>query len=181
MDPVEDEGIITRRLPYSETSYVLTWLSASHGLIRTLARGATRPKQALFGKIDLFHQGRLSWMPSRKSSLHTLKEFSVDETRRGLTRSYPALLTASYFFEIIELVVETQTPVPEIYSLYIKALDYLETKDSSTTLVERFERRLLENLGLNHPDWSIEQLRRHAYPRQPKTLARLQAELKKMA
>ena len=179
MEPVEDEGIITRRFPYSESSYILTWLTAGHGLVRTLAKGAARPKQALFGKIDLFHQGHVSWVPSRKSSLHTLRELSVENFHRNLTRSYLGLLAASYFFEIIELVAESQTPVPEMYSLYIKALDYLEIKDCTPALVERFERRLLETLGLNHPDWQIGQLRRHAYPQQPKTLEKLQAELKK--
>ncbi len=179
MEPVEDEGIIIRRSSYSETSYILTWLTAHHGLLRTLARGAARPKQGFFGKTDIFHQCHMSWVPSRKSSLHTLRELSVIEAHRGLVRAYLNLLAASYFFEVIELTVEGQTPVPEIYALAVKALEYLEKKDASAALVERFERRLMEIQGLNHPDWKIEQLRRHAYPKQPRTFLKLQAELMK--
>jgi DNA repair protein RecO (recombination protein O) len=63
---MEDSGIILRRLPYSETSYILSWLTERHGLIRTLAKGAARPKQPLYGKTDLFAQGRVCWIPARR-------------------------------------------------------------------------------------------------------------------
>ena len=176
---MEDQGIILRRLPYSETSYILSWLTEQHGLIRTLAKGAAKPKQTFYGKTDIFLQGRVCWIPSARSQLHILKEVSIEHANRDLAKSYANLLTATYFCEVIELLVEIQTPIPEIYALFDKAIRYLQTKDASWLLVERFERKLLAILGFNHDEKNIEQLRRHAYPRQPKTYQRLKIELGK--
>jgi DNA repair protein RecO (recombination protein O) len=176
---MEDNGIILRRLPYSETSYILSWLTEQHGLIRTLAKGAARPKQSFYGKTDIFLQGRVCWIPSSRSQLHVLKEVSIEHVNRELARSYTSLLAATYFGEVIELLAEPQTPIPEIYDLFNKALGYLQEKPASELLVERFERKLLDILGLNHGEKSIEQLRRHAYPHQPKTYRQLKEELAK--
>ncbi|MDR1192478.1 MAG: DNA repair protein RecO [Verrucomicrobiales bacterium] len=174
---MEDQGIILRRLPYSETSLILSWLTERHGLVRTLAKGAAKPRQPLHGRTDVFSQGRVCWIPSAWSQLHILKEVTVEHANRGLAKSYASLLTATYFCEVIELLVEPQHPVPEIYGLYHQALRYLQEKPASPLLVERFERKLLDLLGLNHGDKPIEQLRRHAYPRQPRTYQRLKDEL----
>jgi DNA repair protein RecO (recombination protein O) len=176
---MEDQGIILRRMPYSETSCILSWLTEQHGLIRTLAKGAAKPKQAFYGKTDIFLQGRVCWIPSSHSQLHVLKEISIEHANRELTQSYASLLTATYFGEIIELLAESQTPIPDIYDLFGKALGYLQEKPASNLLVERFERKLLGILGLNHGEKSIGQLRCHAYPRQPKTYHRLMKELDK--
>lgn len=176
---MEDQGIILRRLPYAETSLIISWLTAHHGLLRTIAKGATRPGQPLHGRTDIFSQGRVCWVPSARSPLHILKEVVVEQANRELARSYASLLAATYFYEVIELLVEPQHPVPEIYELYRRALHYLQTRPASPLLVERFERKLLDLLGLHHGEQSIAQLRRHAYPRQPKTYLRLTAELAK--
>jgi recombinational DNA repair protein (RecF pathway) len=112
--------------------------------------------------------------------LHLLKEVSVEHDNRELAASYVNLLAATYFGEVIELLAEPQTPIPEIHDLFRKALAYLREKPASPLLVERYERRLLGILGLNHGEKSLEQLRRHAYPRQPRTYQRLKTELAKL-
>ncbi|MDR2462495.1 MAG: DNA repair protein RecO [Verrucomicrobiales bacterium] len=174
---MEDQGIILRRLPYSETSLIVSWLTERHGLVRTLAKGAAKPRQPLYGRTDVFSQGRVCWAPSARSQLHILREVTVEQANRELAKSYASLLAATYFGEVIELLVEPQHPEPEIFDLFRKALGYLRERPASALLVERFERKLLGILGLNHSGQAIEQLRRHAYPRQPKTYRRLKHEL----
>jgi len=177
--PLEDSGLIVQRLRYSETSLILTWLTAQHGLIKTLAKGAGKPGQIFYGKTDLYQECHLSWSPGRKSSLATLRSLDLISRHRGISAHYVNLLAVSYFYEIIHLLAEPGSPMPEIYDLYHKAIEYLQDHVCTALVAERFERRLLQIHGQDHPEESLTRLRRNAYPKQPRTFQALQAELKK--
>ena len=49
---------------------------------------------------------------------------------------------------VLDLVAETDSPIPEIHELLVKALDYLAAKDPIPALITRFEQRLAEILGI---------------------------------
>ena len=40
-----DPAILLRKMPWSETSLIVTWLTERFGTARTVARGARRPKR----------------------------------------------------------------------------------------------------------------------------------------
>lgn len=142
------EAILIGRSRYSETSLIVHWFCPETGLFKTMAKGALRPKSAFVGRLDLFVTAELRWSRSRTSDLHTLTEVSWKSARLELRSSYGRVLAATYFTRLIEQVVEPHAPVPEVYELLTKALDYLVEKDPSLAAVNRFEARLVEYLGL---------------------------------
>jgi DNA repair protein RecO (recombination protein O) len=85
---------------------------------------------------------------SRTSDLHTLQEVQLVQARLGLRESYARVLAATYFCKLIELVAERETPLESLYELVKLSLDYLDQHEPSLLLVDRFERRLCELLGL---------------------------------
>ena len=54
------QGIILRVRPLTETSLIVHWLTAKHGRLSTVAKGARRTKSALRGKIDLLFDAEFS-------------------------------------------------------------------------------------------------------------------------
>ena len=50
--------------------------------------------------------------------------------------------------KLITQVVERETALPAVCDLLRKALDYLNGKEPSMALVDRFEQRLAEELGI---------------------------------
>lgn len=142
------EAILIGRTRYSETTLIVQWCSAEQGLFRTIAKGALRPKSAFAGLLDLFVSADISYTHSRSSDLHTLVEAHWQNPRLGLRSSYGRVLAATYLVKLVSLVVEPHAPIPAIHDLLIKALDYLNDHDPSRALVERFELRLAEDLGL---------------------------------
>ena len=178
MSLLQDHGVIVHCLPYSETSVIAVWITEGHGILRTLAKGARRPKQALFGKVDVYRQGHLGFKLSRSSQLHTLIDFTPDRLYHGVASDYGRSLCAAYFYEIIARLTEPQHAQPEIHQLYLKALDYLDQKDPTATLVERFEKRLFEHLGLYESTQSARVLRNRLLHPPPKTWKRLDPLLK---
>ena len=142
------EAILIGRNRYSETSLIVHWFCPEAGLFQTMAKGALRPKSAFAGRLDLFVTADLRWVKSKSGDLHTLAEVSWKSGRLELRSSYGRVLAATYFTRLIEQVVEPHAPVPEVYELLTKALDYLAGKDPSVALVNRFEARMVEFLGL---------------------------------
>ena len=141
-------AILINRHRLTETSLIVHWCSAECGLFKTVAKGALRPKSPFTGRLDLFVTCEVVFVRSRKSDLHMLKEVNLNEARLPLRAAYTRVLAASYFGELIEMVVERETPLPEVHDLLRLALDHLSTHNPSEKLIARFEHRLCQSLGL---------------------------------
>ena len=153
-------GILLRKIRFSETSLILGWFTDQHGKLKTMVKGALRPKSPFAGKLDLFFDCELLVSFSRKSELHTLREVSVKEPFAAVRTSYLKTLAASYFAELVEEVTEPEHAVVEIYDLCLRALSYLNTKEPDLRAIQFFEFELCRYLGLEArgPDSGAERL-----------------------
>ena len=133
----------------TETSLIVHWCAPELGLFKTVAKGALRPKSSFAGRLDLFVSAEIRFTRSKVSDLHTLAEADWVDPRLHLRDSYERVLAATYLVKLVELMVERETPLPGIYDLLHKALDYLNTHEPSRALIERFELRLAEDLGVS--------------------------------
>jgi len=77
-------AILLRRTRFSDTSLIVAWFSREHGKLKTIAKGALRPKSIFAGKLDLFFQCELNISWSRQSDLHTLREAVVVDSFAGI-------------------------------------------------------------------------------------------------
>jgi DNA repair protein RecO (recombination protein O) len=144
-------GLILRTRPLTETSLIVHWLTPDLGRIATVAKGARRPKSTFRGKLDLFYRGDFSFMRSRRSELHALREVSLQETHAMLRRDLGALQQASYAAGLVEQSTEAETPIPEISALVNEFVDFISTHESQPQFVFAFELKLMTELGLQ-PD-----------------------------
>ena len=126
----------------------MQWSTVDHGIIRTVAKGALRPKSGFAGKLDLFFKLELSYVPSRSSSLHTLSEVALLDPRLGLRESYVQTLAASYFTKLLLQVTEEETPLGDLEHLLERALGYLANQRPNQRAVYFFENELAKLLGL---------------------------------
>ena len=70
------------------------------------------------------------------------------DPRLDLRQSYGRVLATTYFVKLITQMVERETALPAVFDLLRKALDYLHEKEPSPALIDRFEQRLAEELGI---------------------------------
>ena len=145
-------GIVLRRLRFSDSSLIVTWLTDTHGRLKTMAKGALRQKSPFAGKLDLFFHCDLMLNLSRKSDLHMLREVSIREAFDRIRTDYLKTSVASYFIELIEEVTEYDHPVTDIYLLLLRALYYLNSKTPELRGVLFFETELCKCLGLHSSD-----------------------------
>ena len=150
-------GLILRTRPFTETSLIVNWLTADLGRISTVAKGARRAKSPFRGKLDLFYEGDFSFHRSRRSELHTLREVVLRETNVALRQELRYLQQASYGAQLIEQTTETQTPLPEVYELFLGFLHALPKQPPKPRTIFAFELKLLGILGLA-PDFAERKL-----------------------
>lgn len=144
-------GLVLRTRPLTETSLIVHWLTPELGRLAAVAKGARRPKSPFRGKLDLFYLADFSFVRSRHSELHTLREVSTRESHAFLRRDFGCFQQASYAAALIEQTTETETPLREIYELIRSFLGYLPQQSPRPQSVLAFELKLLAELGLQ-PD-----------------------------
>ena len=163
------EAIVIRLTRLTETSLIVHWFTEAYGLVKTVAKGARRPKSPFAGQIDLFFGGEVTIARSRRSELHSLREVSIRQWREGLRRNYTSTLLAAYFCQLLELAVEPEHPEPEIHDLLRRALDHLDATPASLRALRHFESELARLLGVSHSQLDAEVSLRDALGTLPAT------------
>ncbi len=148
-------AILLRRIKLTESSLIVTWFSETHGKLKTVAKGARRPKSPFAGRLDLFYLAEINFSLSKKSELHSLREVAVRDSREGLRMQYERTQMAAYFVELVEMTTEFEQPVPEVYDLLRRALDFLDKNAPTRRAMLHFESelsRLLGVTGMHNPE-----------------------------
>ena len=143
-------AILIRLHPLTDTSLIVHWLTEDHGLVRTAAKGARRPKSSFSGRLDLFFGGEIHFQPAKRGDLHALREVSIHQWRQGLRGSYASLLLAGYWCRLLGDIMEPDHPAPELYDLLLRGLDHVESAGPSRRALLHFEKELVRLLGMEH-------------------------------
>ena len=142
-------AILIRRRAWSDTSWMVTWLTPVQGKLTTMARGARRPTSPFAGKLDLFFRGEISYAPSNKSSLHSLREVAIHQPFDASNLPSANLFLCSYFSELADLITEPGAPVPELFDLLTRALTHLQSAPANLRALEFFEQEAARTLGIH--------------------------------
>lgn len=143
-------AIVIRLTRLTETSLIVHWFTQSHGLVKTVAKGARKPGSPFAGRLDLFFGGEISYQNARRGELHALREVVIQEWREGLRKSYGSTLFAAYCCQLTESAVEPEHPEPQLYELLVRALNHIDTNEPSMRALLHFERELATMLGVSH-------------------------------
>ena len=154
MDPERAEAIVLRLQPVTESSLLVTWFTRECGKLKTLAKGARRPKSPFRGKLDLFYRAEIVFLRSQRSDLHLLHECFLEEPHRGVRDSVARLAVASYATELVELASAAEDPNPRVFEALGGLLDALPPREPAGLLIW-FELQLLAASGWA-PRWEAE-------------------------
>lgn len=149
MPVVLDRALCLRRHPFSESSLVVHVLTARHGRVHLLARGAYRPTSRYFAVLDLFDELELEWDASPRRELQLLRAGSVNERRRVVRSSLEHYRAGVVILELADIAARHMTLDPRLYELVNSSLAQLELPGVRAELVlVRFELAFLAHLGL---------------------------------
>ncbi len=143
---VEGEpGFVLHTYPWRESSLLLDALTASHGRVFLVARGAKRPASQWRGVLVPFAALSLSWSGKREAKMLVRARWLGSLAPAG----GEALLSAFYVNEILMRLTVREDPQPGLFAAYARTLADLSAQDGAgrQRALRRFEVRLLRLLG----------------------------------
>ncbi len=129
--------------PFRETSLVVEVFSRDFGRLPLVARGARRPKSAVRGLLLSFQPLLLSWFgKSEVRTLHRAEWQGGQPQLQGL-----ALICGFYLNELLMRLLHREDPHEKLFLCYRRALQALAGEGEYATILRRFEKCLLQELG----------------------------------
>lgn len=154
----QSQAILLRKIPWSETSLIVTWLARDHGRVRTVVRGARRPKSGFCGMLDLFFQAEISFSSQARGDLHQLGEVRVTAPFDAARAGHVSYCLCAYFAELMDHAAPVTQAAPGLYDLLRRAVNHLGDKPASARALFHFERELCRLLGVHDEKGSVSSL-----------------------
>ena len=136
-------AFLLHRKPYRDTSLLIEAISAEHGRLGLVARGARGRRGGLQGLLQPFQGLLLSW--SGRGELATLT--SAEPNGIPLSLRGDALISGFYLNELMLRLLPRHDPHPELYQRYVETLQSLAASGQDEWTLRLFERDLLQELG----------------------------------
>lgn len=132
------EAIVLRKVDFSETSVIVTFLTQDRGRMACMARGARRKGSPLNTGLDTFNRLELTYAWKDSRQVQNLIEVSVIEAYGFLKRDIRRSASAAFVLEAALRASFEHQPVPELYAALAGGLRYLSDKahDPFTAAVE---------------------------------------------
>lgn len=143
------ECFVLRRIPFRETSWILTVLTKSSGKLKGIVKGARQEKSKWLSACELLAHSKMLFFEKTKTNLHLITDMSVIDSHLILRSHFSRLTYASYFAELLDLLLEENDAQEGIFELLASVLSVLEEDLRSFDVLARaFEVKLLAALGL---------------------------------
>ncbi len=128
---------------YRETSLLLEVFSSTHGRVGLVARGARQGKKRQHGLYQAFTPLQLAW--TGRGELHTLTD--IEAAGPPALLQGERLASGFYINEVLMRLLHRDEPLPELYSVYDRALQGLREQAPLEPVLRHFECQLLQHLG----------------------------------
>lgn len=145
---IKDQGLVIRRLDYSETSQVLAVLCRETGQQRLIAKGSKRgTKSKASVGIDLLEHGQLvySRRVESEAQLGTLTEWRQVDVFQRIRTDLAAWYSAQYAADRVAQATQENDPHPELFDAFV---EYLSSDVRPLTGLVRYLLIVLREIGL---------------------------------
>lgn len=136
-----EDAVVLHRRAYLETSLLVDAFAAGSGRVRLLAKGAKRGKTPTC--LQPFAALRLAW--TGRGELPTLTRAEPGPASFHLDGA--GLYCGFYLNELLLHLLPPHDPHPEVFGLYLLALQRLESDQDREQVLRDFETGLLEAIG----------------------------------
>lgn len=143
-----ERAFVLHARPWRETSLLVELLTETHGRVGAVARGVQGPKkQAQRAALQAWQHIELG--AEQRGELWTLRRWEAVDVAPRLVGD--AALAGFYVHELLLRLLPRQDAVPDVFSRYAALRRELGVVEPLAWCLRRFERDLLEALGLGLP------------------------------
>lgn len=150
--PLCTPALVLRSLPFGEADRVVTLLTAQHGKIAALARGAASSRRRFGAALSPFGYGEATLRERRGQELWLLEELHVARGFARLPLELGRYGHACYACELCLHLCPPHEPEPVVLELVLALLGYLDAlpleQKPAPEVLRAFEIKLLAAVGL---------------------------------
>lgn len=148
MDELRTQAFLLRARPYGESDVIAVFLTAEHGKISGIGRGARRSRRRFAGPaLQPFHELEIRYKRRAHSELVFLQESRLLADFGGLAADVDSFAWASYLTELTDVVLAAADPCSDVYELYRRTLGRLADRQPAAATCQHYTLRLLEHAG----------------------------------
>jgi DNA repair protein RecO (recombination protein O) len=151
MQVLAQPAFVLHARPWRETSVIVELLTRDHGRVGVVARGLTTPKRhPLRAALQPLQYIRIDYLP--RGELARLIQAEALDAAPALTGD--RLMAAFYANELLLKLTPRNDAAQPLFDLYARLRGELPASDSLAWSLRRFERDLLDALGVGLP-WDV--------------------------
>jgi DNA repair protein RecO (recombination protein O) len=146
MPTYRDEAIAIRSIRLGEADRIVTFLTPEHGKVRAVAKGVRKTKSKIGARVEPpSHVALMCW---RGRELDVVSQVETIDSFRGVRDTLELFGGAISMLEVADQVALERTPMPELFTLTLRALRTLERTKSPLVVGAFFLKLLvLEGVG----------------------------------
>jgi DNA repair protein RecO (recombination protein O) len=142
------DAIVIKKVPFSNTSEIITFFTRDWGKITAIAKGLQRKKNPFEGYVELFSFNEILFIDNAGGRLATLTESTLKSGFAGIRSDMRKIYAAFFLAEFIDQMVEERDPHPPLFGLFLKS--FIDLSRNNDILIERvsFTAKSLRLLGV---------------------------------
>ena len=141
------EGVILRRIKYSETSLIVTLYTREYGKIGLIAKGARNPKSKFVGSLEPASCVSIIYYHKEGRDLQMLSEVDSMRSNSSIINSIRKIAVAFAIVNLIDSVVTESESNEDIFDLLKESLLALNDREIDIPILWYFEINLLRQIG----------------------------------
>ncbi len=131
----------------SNTSRIVTWLTADYGKLSTMIKGEQRKNSLFRGQYDLFSTSELVFYDRTERGLHIAKECSMLHRRPAFRTDWRACAGAGYISALFAKTSLRHGHEPERFELFEEMLSYAEEYGRHPAFLIWFDLQFADFMG----------------------------------
>ena len=141
------EAVVLKSIPTAEAGLIVTLYTLSAGKLRAVARGARKPTSKKRGHLEPLNRVELALATSQRAGLDTITQAQMLEGFNSLKASLQAVSRGIYLAELVDGFGAEGSANPELYTLLVDTLRFLDASPEVELALRHFELHLLKCSG----------------------------------
>ncbi|MBX7060709.1 MAG: DNA repair protein RecO [Pyrinomonadaceae bacterium] len=155
MAVVETECIVLRSYDLADADKIAILLTADHGIVRAVAKGAKRLKSKFGSGLEPLSRVRASYFKKETRELVDLDRTEVIESAFDLVSSPEILTRFSYLIDIMISLVPVEDPDPAMFRMLGACVETVRNRPETINSVSLYFEAWLLRLAGFFPSWDI--------------------------
>jgi DNA repair protein RecO (recombination protein O) len=141
------EGIVLKTTPFGEADLIVTYLTESHGIIKTFAKSPRKTKSRFGSSLEPLTYSKIAFWGKEDAALPRLTQSDIIHSFSSLRNSLKCFLPAAEMIELTLSFLAERDANGKVYALLMNTLRALEADCSARLLPVYYKLKLLSIVG----------------------------------